>query len=130
MAPVRIVIIEDDYLIASDMEGALTEAGFDVAAVAHSAEEMLEIAAKASPPPALAVVDIRLSGKRDGIDAAHELLAQHGIRCIFATAHQTPQMRKRAEKAKPLAWIAKPYAMPTLVEAVRHAVRDLGEGVR
>lgn len=130
MAPVRIVIIEDDYLIASDMEGALTEAGFDVAAVAQSAEEMLEIAAKTSPSPALAVVDIRLSGKRDGIDAAHELLAQHGIRCIFATAHQTPQMRKRAETANPLAWIAKPYAMPTLVEAVRHAVRDLGEGAR
>lgn len=41
MAPLRIVIIEDDYLIASDMEGALTEAGFEVAAVAHSAEEIL-----------------------------------------------------------------------------------------
>jgi two-component system, response regulator PdtaR len=122
----RIVIVEDDYLVASEMEGALTEAGFEVAAVASSAEEILDLAATARP--ALAVMDIRLRGARDGIDAALELFAKHGIRCIFATAHQTPQTRARAEPAKPLAWVPKPYVMPALIDAVRRAVRDLREG--
>ena len=124
----RIVIVEDDYLVASEMEGALTEAGFEVAAVASSAEEILDLAATARP--ALAVMDIRLRGARDGIDAALELFAKHGIRCIFATAHQTPETRARAEPAKPLAWVPKPYVMPALVDAVRRAVRDLREGIR
>lgn len=124
----RIVVVEDDYLIASDVVGALTDAGFEVAGVASSAEEVLDLAAKVHP--ALAVVDIRLSGVRDGLDAARELFVEHGIRCIFATAHQTPEARVRGEAAKPLAWLAKPYVMPTLVDIVRRAVRDLEEETR
>jgi two-component system, response regulator PdtaR len=67
----RILIIEDDLLIASQIEGALTDAGFDVIGVVMTGEEALEAAS--TEPPDLAVVDIRLAGDRDGVDTALEL---------------------------------------------------------
>jgi CheY-like chemotaxis protein len=72
-------------------------------------------------------MDIRLSGKRDGIDAAIELFSLHGIRCVFATAHHTAETRQRAEPANPLAWVAKPYSMASLIAVVRKAINDLQE---
>jgi DNA-binding NarL/FixJ family response regulator len=104
------------------MESALTEAGIEVAGVAGSAEEALLLAQ--AEQPALAIMDIRLAGKRDGIDAALELFVTHRIRCIFATAHNDKSTRVRAEPAQPLAWVPKPYAMASLVEAVRKALQD------
>jgi len=55
---------------------------------------------------------------RDGIDAARELFAELNIRCIFATAHDDPHTRKRAEPYAPLGWLAKPYTMASLVGLV------------
>jgi DNA-binding NarL/FixJ family response regulator len=119
----RIMIVEDDYLVASQMEEALRQAGFDVVGVAGSAEEALQVAAGGQPD--LVVMDVSLHGDRDGVDAALELFAKHGIRCIFATAHHNALVRRRAEPALPLAWLAKPYAMWALVEIVQNAFRQL-----
>lgn len=123
MEPVRILIVEDDHLVASEMEGALQDAGFDVVGIGDSAEEVLRLAAQHRPQ--LVVMDIRLNGDRDGIDAAIDLFSLYGIRCVFATAHHTPETRKRAEPSKPLAWLAKPYTMPSLIEVVRKSINDL-----
>ena len=117
------MIVEDDFLIASEVEGALIEAGYEVVGIAASAEEAIELAA--ARRPLLAVMDIRLVGPRDGIDVALELFGTHGVRSIFATAHQTPETRQRAHPANPLGWVPKPYSMAALIEAVRQAIRDL-----
>jgi DNA-binding NarL/FixJ family response regulator len=122
----RILIVEDDYLVATEAEAALADAGFVVAGVAAWAEEAIEMAASHSP--SLVVMDVRLAGTRDGIDAALELFHEHGIRCIFATAHYDQQARRRAEPAAPLGWLQKPYTMVSLVAMVRRALKDLGDG--
>jgi two-component system, response regulator PdtaR len=119
-AAARIMIVEDDFLVASEMEGALTQVGFEVIGIAGTAEQALQLAA--AERPVLVVMDIRLGGKRDGIDTALELFANHGIRCVFATAHQTPDTHARAQAANPLTWIAKPYTMRSLIDAVRRAM--------
>ena len=121
--PAGIMIVEDDFLIASEVEGALIEAGYEVVGIAASAEEALALAA--ARRPLLAVMDIRLVGPRDGIDVALELFGTHGVRCIFATAHQNPETRRRADPANPLGWVPKPYSMASLIEVVREAVRNL-----
>jgi two-component system, response regulator PdtaR len=119
----RVMIVEDDFLVAIDIESALTDAGIAVAGVASSAEEALVLAE--AERPALAVMDIRLAGKRDGIDAALDLFGGHGIRCIFATAHHDEGTRARAQPAQPLGWVPKPYGMASLVEAVQRALLDI-----
>jgi DNA-binding NarL/FixJ family response regulator len=119
----RILLIEDDFLVANQIEAALIDAGFEIAGVGSSADEAIELAS--SQQPALCVMDIRLAGGRDGIEAAIEIFKALGIRCIFATAHADPEARVRAEKAVPLGWLQKPFSMTSLVAAVRSAVREL-----
>jgi len=121
----RILVVEDDFLVAMQMESALTEAGFDVAGVAATGEDAIELAV--SERPRLVVMDIRLAGDRDGIDTALQLFAEQGIRCIFATAHQDEQSRARAAPADPLGWLHKPYTMVSLVGMVRSALAELGK---
>jgi len=116
----RILIVEDDFLIALQSEIALREAGFEVVGTATTAEEAIVLAREQRP--FLAVMDIRLASERDGIDAASELFGELSIRCIFATAHDDPRTRARAEPYAPLGWLAKPYTMPSLIALIRDAI--------
>lgn len=119
----RLLIVEDDYLIGTQMADALTEAGFEVVGIAASVDAALDLAKRTLPR--LAVMDIRLSGVRDGIDGAKELFARHRIRSVFATAHQSEEIRERARPARPLAWLPKPYTMTDLVDVIKRALLDL-----
>jgi two-component system, response regulator PdtaR len=121
--PDSVLIIEDDLLIASQIEATLTEAGFDVVGVATNGEEALELAA--AHPPDLAITDLRLAGDGDGVDVALSLFRSHGIRCIFASAYTDDEAQQRAEPAAPLAWLQKPYSMASLTAAVRRALHEL-----
>jgi DNA-binding NarL/FixJ family response regulator len=118
-----ILLVEDDFLVAMQVEAALTEAGFALSGTAASGEEALAMVAAIRP--ALVLMDIRLAGEMDGVDAALALFRDHGIRCIFATAHHDPDVRRRAAPAEPLGWLQKPYTMPAMLEAVRHGLADL-----
>jgi two-component system, response regulator PdtaR len=119
----RILVVEDDFLIGLQTVVALVEAGFNVIGSATTAEEAIAMAK--AQQPSLAVMDIRLASERDGIDAARELFKEFGIRCIFATAHDDPHTRRRAEPYAPLGWLAKPYTMASLVKLVVNALSKL-----
>jgi DNA-binding NarL/FixJ family response regulator len=122
--PARVLVVEDDFLIAMETEVALTAAGFAVVGPATTAEEAVALAREAQP--VLAVMDIRLASNRDGIDAARQLYQDLAIRCIFATAHDDAHTRGRAEPYAPLGWLPKPYTMASLVTLVAEALASLG----
>ncbi|WP_235782610.1 response regulator [Bradyrhizobium murdochi] len=119
----RVLVVEDDFLIAMQSEVALTAAGFEVVGPAATAEEAIALASEAQPT--LAVMDIRLASTRDGIDAARQLYQDFAIRCIFATAHDDVYTRGRAEPYAPLGWLPKPYTMASLVSVVVEALAQL-----
>jgi len=121
--PPRVLVVEDDFLIAMQTELALTAAGFEVVGPAATAEEAIALASTAQPT--LAVMDIRLASTRDGIDAARQLYQDLAIRCIFATAHDDAHTRGRAEPYAPLGWLPKPYTMASLVSLVTEALARL-----
>src|SRR5436309_14272273 len=112
----RILIVEDDYLVALQFENALTEAGYDVVDIASTAEEAVQIVPDYRPE--LVLMDVRLAGPRDGIQAAAEILDRFGIRSIFVSALSDPATRARADEANPIAWPAKPVANHKLVTTV------------
>lgn len=122
---IRVLIVEDDYLAASDAEAVLSEAGVDVIGIASSADEAVRMA-KAERPD-LALMDIRLTGARDGVDAAIELFRDYGVRSVFATAHHDAFIRARAQPASPLGWLAKPYTTNALISAVKLAAAEIGK---
>jgi CheY-like chemotaxis protein len=125
--PARILVVEDEYLVAMLAEAALLDAGFVVVGIAQSADEAIGMAMAHSPD--LVIMDIRLAGEGDGIDAAMHL-AQHDVPCVFATAHTDPATRTRGDAAAPLAWVSKPYTAADLVTATRSALAQVETGRR
>jgi two-component system, response regulator PdtaR len=119
----RILIVEDDYLVALQFENALTEAGYEVADIASTAEEAVQLVPDHRPE--LVLMDVRLAGPRDGIQAATEILDRFGVRSIFVSAFSDPSTRARADHANPIAWLAKPVADRKLVSTVSTALRDM-----
>lgn len=104
--PLRILIVEDEFFISLHTKQLLQAIGHDVVAIAVSADQAVEAAAREMPD--LVLMDIRLAGPRDGIEAAEEIQRRFGISSIFVTANTDPQTRRRAEAAKPIAILEKP----------------------
>jgi DNA-binding NarL/FixJ family response regulator len=118
-----VLLVEDDFLVATEAENVLREAGFEVLGPASSAAEAVRIAL--SQRPALVVMDIRLIGSRDGIDAARQIYEMTGIRSIFATAHGSSETRARTDSIAPLGWLPKPYSPESLISTVKAALGTL-----
>jgi DNA-binding NarL/FixJ family response regulator len=119
----RILIVEDQYFVAVDCELNLRSAGFECVGLATTAAGALDLAERERPD--LIVMDIHLASRVDGVEAAIVIYERLGIRCIFASAHADSVTHKEAERARPLAWVDKPYAGSQLVEAVKGAMKEL-----
>ena len=89
MAPVRILIVEDELIITLDLEDWLQHLGHHVLALASSGEEAIELARALQPE--LVLMDIRLSGAMDGIEAAQQIRAQRWIPVVYVAAHMALQ---------------------------------------
>ena len=83
MASYKVLIAEDEGLIARDIATRLENLGHTVVATASTADEAIAFAAGAD----VVLMDIRLDGHKDGIDAAREIRARHHLPVIFLTAH-------------------------------------------
>jgi DNA-binding NarL/FixJ family response regulator len=116
----RILIVEDEPWIALDLEHLIADAGYEIAGLAQDANEALHIAKETRP--ALVLMDVRLAGERDGIDAASDIFESLGIRSIFVSAHFDRTTRRRAEAAKPYAMLDKPIKPDALIAAVKKAL--------
>ncbi|KJX90016.1 histidine kinase response regulator hybrid protein (plasmid) [Agrobacterium tumefaciens] len=113
----RILIVEDEFLIALELESSLLDAGYKVVGIAVTATEAVAMAR--AEQPNLAVMDIRLADRTDGVEAAIELFGMFGIRSIFASAHADEETRKRAAPARPIGWVQKPYSADALIRVIR-----------
>jgi CheY-like chemotaxis protein len=102
----RVMVVEDEFFISLRIKELLEELGHVVVAVAVSADEAVTIAGTERPDVVL--MDIRLIGARDGIDAAQEIRRRFGIGSIFVTANSDPQTRERAQAVQPLGFLEKP----------------------
>ena len=102
----RILIVEDEAVIASDLKEALIQAGYEVTAVVSSGELAVQKAAEEQPD--LVLMDIRLSGALDGIDAAEQIRQQSHIPVIYLTTHADADILSRAKSPPPCGYLLKP----------------------
>jgi CheY-like chemotaxis protein len=118
----RVLIVEDEVLLAWMSQEILQETGYEVVGVAmdHSAA----VAAAIAHRPDLVLMDIRLAGGTSGIEAAIEIFERTGIRSIFLTASGSPEKQLRARPAQPLGWLAKPFDPADLVTLVGTALAN------
>jgi two-component system, response regulator PdtaR len=116
-----ILVVEDDWFVGTDMQRALRDAGYEVPPVAVSADEAVEVARNQAPD--LVVMDIRLVGERDGVDAAIEIRRLFDIPCLFVSAYGNGGLRARAQAARPAGWLTKPLSGDLLVAAVNKTLK-------
>ena len=103
----RILVVEDEALVAADLEERLSQLGYDVRGVVDSAEDAIVKATELSPD--LVLMDIHLIGKKDGIEAAAEIRQSRDMAVVFVTAHADDATLKRAGLAVPFGYILKPF---------------------
>jgi DNA-binding NarL/FixJ family response regulator len=113
----RVLIVEDEVLIVLELERALTAAGFEVVGAAASADEAVALAEQEQPDAAL--MDVRLRGARDGVDAALEIWQRFKIRSVFVSGNIDEAMKQRAAPAQPLGFVAKPFITGQIVALLR-----------
>ena len=106
MRSLRVLVVEDEFFISLHMKELLETLGHVVVAIAVSADQAVNMAAKEIPDVVL--MDIRLIGSRDGIDAAAEIRSRFGIGSIFVTANTDSETRERAQAVQPVAFLEKP----------------------
>lgn len=102
-----ILIVEDDMIIAADISVQLSQLGYEIIGISTHAEDALNIVATNRPD--IILMDIILSGKMNGIEAALLILERHQIPVIFLTSNTDDATFSQALAAKPFAFIAKPF---------------------
>ncbi|MEX2442083.1 MAG: EAL domain-containing protein [Alkalispirochaeta sp.] len=107
MADERVLIVEDEKIIALDLQRRLEKFGYSVVALAATAEEAVEAALEYYPD--IVLMDIMLGGNRDGIDAAIEIHERYNVPIVFLTAYADERTVERAKKAEPVGYVLKPF---------------------
>ena len=114
----KVLIVEDDTLIALGVSDVLSFAGFDVIGPVRRVSEAIKLAEVAHP--SVAVVDICLAGRRDGIEGAN-ILKEKGAEVVFFSAQSGDETLARATAVKPAAMLSKPCQPRDLLAAVQRA---------
>jgi two-component system, response regulator PdtaR len=103
----RLLIVEDELFIAMDIELVVAKAGHQAVGFAGTAERAVALADELRPD--LVLMDIRLRGERDGIDAAIEIRQRFDIPSLIISAFGDARTRERAAPARVLGFISKPF---------------------
>jgi DNA-directed RNA polymerase specialized sigma24 family protein len=115
----RVLVIEDESIIAMDIEGIVRDMGHEVTGIAATRSEAVEIGR--ADPPDLILADIQLADDSSGIDAVNELLESFPeVPVIFITAF--PERLLTGERPEPAFLIAKPFMPPQVISAVSQAM--------
>jgi DNA-binding NarL/FixJ family response regulator len=115
----RVLVVEDEALIAMELESILEQQGHEVVdAVATEADA---IAAARLTRPDLVLMDVRLARGGDGVATAIRLRRELGIRSIFITAQSDQVTRARAAAAEPAGFLGKPLSPDLLARLIREA---------
>ena len=120
MTGARIMIVEDERITAEDIHDILTHLGYTVTAVVSSGEEAIHQAERTRPD--LVMMDIRIKGEMDGIDAAREIRERFGIPAVYLTAHADRETLDRAKLAEPLGYLIKPFQEGELLASIEMAL--------
>ncbi|AWK88343.1 response regulator [Azospirillum thermophilum] len=119
----RVLVVEDEAIAAMDLEMMLEVLGHSVCGVLAEGPEAVREAGATRPD--LVLMDIRLAGGTDGVEAAHDIRRLYGIRSLFLTAHNDRATLERAAAAQPFAVLTKPYSRNQLRLALDRAAQEL-----
>jgi CheY-like chemotaxis protein len=119
-APLRILLVEDERIIAADLRRRLRRMGHTVVGTVASGEEAVAQAPRLHPDVVL--MDIRLHGRMDGVEAAERIRAPFDMRVVFMSAYTTVETLTRVWRTQPAGYLSKPFFESQLRQALEQAV--------
>lgn len=117
----QILIVEDEWIVAEDIKMSLQKLGYTVSGEASSGEEAIKKVEELHPD--LVLMDIKLCGEMDGIEAASKIRSRLDIPVIYLTAHADQKTLERAKKTEPYGYVLKPFEdreLHTAIEMTLH----------
>jgi CheY-like chemotaxis protein len=116
----RILIVEDEKILAADLEGKLRGLGYKVGQVAASGEEAVRLAQEHSP--CLVLMDLRLSGSMDGLEAARQIQEKTRTPIVYLTAYSDVFLRDPSKMQAPGLCVTKPFLISDLRDVIELAL--------
>ena len=120
MNKARILIVEDEAIIALELKTNLRSLGYEVTSVVNTGEEAIKKAE--ADKPDLILMDIRIKGELDGIEAAEVIRNRFGIPVIFSTAYLDEERIERAKITMPFGYVLKPFQEKDLKITIQMAL--------
>lgn len=122
MANERILIVEDELLVGRNIQNRLKTLGYDVPILVASGHEAIKKAAQMRPPPDLVLMDIKLDGDMDGVEAAEQIHDRFKIPVVYITAYADKETLQRAKTTAPFGYVLKPFGVRELHSAIEIAL--------
>jgi len=107
LSKIKVLVVEDERIVAKDIQNTLINLGYEVPAIASTGEEAIKKAGELRPD--IVLMDIVLKGEIDGIEAAGQIKAKLRIPIIYLTAYEDEETLDRAKITEPLGYILKPF---------------------
>lgn len=104
----RILVVEDERIVAKDIQNTLKSLGYGVSGLASSGEEAIDRAAETHPD--LVLMDIALKGEMDGVEAVTQIQSLFDIPVVYLTAYSDEETLQRAKITQPFGYILKPFS--------------------
>ncbi|MEG3908594.1 EAL domain-containing protein [Microcoleus sp. w2-18bC1] len=120
MSNKKILIVEDESIIAEDISDSLISLGYRITGMVYSGEEAIESAANLRPD--LVLMDVNLQGEIDGITAAEEIRLRFQIPVVYLTAYADETTLRRVNSTKPFGYIVKPFEEKNLHTTIQLAL--------
>jgi CheY-like chemotaxis protein len=116
---IRILVVEDESLIAVDLVDLLVEFGYEVCSVVRSADEAVDAARRYRPD--LVLTDVQLAHGSSGVDAADRIHAEFGIRSCFISGSIDRDLIEKTRASDPIGFVGKPFQPRVLAAALASA---------
>lgn len=116
----RILVVEDESIVARDIAQQLQDLGFESAGIASNARQAVQMVADVEPD--LVLMDIQLGGDMDGIAAAAIIRERFNLPVVFITAYSADEILERAKLTEPFGYILKPFSVRELYTTLTMAL--------
>jgi len=116
----KILVVEDDSIIALTIQGRLKQFGYEVVGRASTGEDALKKVKDLQPD--LVLMDIHIKGPMDGIQTAERVYGFYNIPVVYLTAYSDEKTLERAQKTSPFGYVVKPFNDETLRTTIKMAL--------
>ncbi len=125
MSKIKLVIVEDEAIIAEDLSDILQTNGYEVCGIARTFTKAIDLLDRHQPD--IILLDIQIKGEKDGVDLAHKIKDAYHLPYVFISSHSDSSTVKRASSVNPYGYLVKPFDDDDVLVAIEIALSNFAK---